>query len=569
MVKELGVNKWVVKPFDPLSLLKVVKMLAGLVLMKEEIVKLIELLKNYTPGDLVLALEIKELCGNLTDIPLISSIEKYFETIMREGPESNTQATVNGFIKELNNYFAETTGEKKQIKSPEIKGYTKPTAIDDREVLLSFIQEGQDHLQNIEEKILALERERNIELVDDIFRSMHTIKSVSSFLGLEKIKTLSHYLETVLDEIREKKLEVSSELIDSLLKGADMLTFMIEELSRKSMDPVVSKTPVSDLESEFDISSTVRLLEETIVSLTEKDREIVTEEMIGKFIQESAEFLNDIEDKLLTFKQETKNTRMLPSVFRSVHTIKGNSGFLGFNTIESLCADMEIVLDRFIKKEKVPEEKAISVLLNTVEAIRNKLAFIHKEKVDEETPEEESEEETVQYKPLGETLVKMGNVTREEIEEALELQQRKLGEILTLAIVEGITFRVGKKIFSLPISEVIEFHKAEEKQITTTEREKDILRSRDEIIPIVKIYEVFDIPEAKRNITEGVLMIVSANGKKAAFLTDEIQGYRQLVMKRLPDYLDNIEGLSGCSILGNGEVSLIIDTSSILGRVLE
>ena len=70
--------------------------------------------------------------------------------------------------------------------------------IDDSDLLVSFIQESQDHLENVERKILGLEGNADPDTVNEIFRCMHTIKGNSSFLRLEKIQVLSHALESVL-----------------------------------------------------------------------------------------------------------------------------------------------------------------------------------------------------------------------------------------------------------------------------------------------------------------------------------------------------------------------------------
>ena len=65
------------------------------------------------------------------------------------------------------------------------------------------------------------------------------------------------------------------------------------------------------------------------------------------------------------------------------------------------------------------------------------------------------------------------------------------------------------------------------------------------------------------------MIITQGNGKKAALLVDEIEGYQQIVVKTLPTYLGRMKAISGCSIMGNGEVTLIIDTGSLLKEELE
>ena len=135
---------------------------------------------------------------------------------------------------------------------------------------------------------------------------------------------------------------------------------------------------------------------------------------------------------------------------------------------------------------------------------------------------------------------------------------------LTLAIIDGITAQVSNILYALPLSDILEFHKATENQITRTSATRQVLRLRDEIIPVVNLHTFFGGTNGTSSITGGILIITQRNGKKAALLVDEIVGYQQIVVKALPDYLGAMRAMSGCSILGNGEVSLIIDVGSVL-----
>jgi two-component system, chemotaxis family, sensor kinase CheA len=142
---------------------------------------------------------------------------------------------------------------------------------------------------------------------------------------------------------------------------------------------------------------------------------------------------------------------------------------------------------------------------------------------------------------------------------------------LTLAIIDGITIRVGDGIFTIPISDIVEFLRAEDKNITITENKKEVLRVREDILPVIKLYEVF---KSKNNFTkiysEGIIIIVQdSKSKKVCFFIDEIIGNQQIVIKSLSEYLGNIKGVAGCSVLGDGNVSLVLDTGRIISEYLE
>jgi len=105
------------------------------------------------------------------------------------------------------------------------------------EVLLIFLEESREHLAGIEEDLLAVEEcGENIdqELVNRVFRAIHTVKGGSGFFALDKIKDLSHIMENVLDLIRKERLVPSSDVINALLQGSDLLRNMINDPS--SMD---------------------------------------------------------------------------------------------------------------------------------------------------------------------------------------------------------------------------------------------------------------------------------------------------------------------------------------------
>ncbi len=140
---------------------------------------------------------------------------------------------------------------------------------------------------------------------------------------------------------------------------------------------------------------------------------------------------------------------------------------------------------------------------------------------------------------------------------------------LTLAIIDSIIFKVGEMQYSLPIEDVIEFQKIEKHQITKTSEGEEVLRLRDEIMPIIELYRLYGINGAVMDPEEGIFIIVQTTGKKAAVLVDDIIGNRQVVIKPLPEYMGEIRAISGCSILGSGEISLILDTTALVKEVFE
>ena len=107
----------------------------------------------------------------------------------------------------------------------------------EREFLEEFVTEAKEHLDTIEDDFLSLEKQKNDPdrpLVDKVFRSIHSIKGASGFLGLYKIGDLAHVMETLLSMIRAGKIRPESEFIDALLAGADLLATMLDDINNSN-----------------------------------------------------------------------------------------------------------------------------------------------------------------------------------------------------------------------------------------------------------------------------------------------------------------------------------------------
>lgn len=140
---------------------------------------------------------------------------------------------------------------------------------------------------------------------------------------------------------------------------------------------------------------------------------------------------------------------------------------------------------------------------------------------------------------------------------------------LTMAIIDGITVRVGKSFYSLPLNDIFEFFKARPEQITRTERGGETVNLRGAIMPLLKLGEIFKVEGTSLDPMAGIVLVVQSGGKRACLLIDEVVGNQQIVIKSLSEYIGKVEGLSGCSILGDGTVSFIIDTGRLMGLRLE
>ena len=138
---------------------------------------------------------------------------------------------------------------------------------------------------------------------------------------------------------------------------------------------------------------------------------------------------------------------------------------------------------------------------------------------------------------------------------------------LTLAIVDGMEISVGNSIFTIPIANIRQSFKAEKESIILDASGNEIIKCMDEFYPIVRIHDLYNIETDITNIEDGILIWVEASDKSYCLFADELLGEQQVVVKPLPAYLNNFNikdsGISGCTILGDGNISIILDVLNL------
>lgn len=134
---------------------------------------------------------------------------------------------------------------------------------------------------------------------------------------------------------------------------------------------------------------------------------------------------------------------------------------------------------------------------------------------------------------------------------------------LTLAIVDAMLVRVGDGKYMIPTLTIRESLVPTMSQVTVTPEGREILRLREEMLPIIRLYDVFGCKPGADRLKDGILIVAEDGGRSFAFFVDEIIGQQQTVIKGLPDYIGEANGFSGCTILGDGTVSLIVDVGAV------
>ncbi|MFB5067209.1 MAG: chemotaxis protein CheA [Candidatus Wallacebacter cryptica] len=133
---------------------------------------------------------------------------------------------------------------------------------------------------------------------------------------------------------------------------------------------------------------------------------------------------------------------------------------------------------------------------------------------------------------------------------------------LTLAIIKALLVTCGSQVYALPIQSVRENLLVISSQIKTVSRQKVIVL-RDEILPLLDLNEALGFGQVNHGDTLSVI-VVESQGEKAGFIVDDIIGQQEIVIRSLPDILGDIRGISGATVLGNGDVALILDHNSLI-----
>ena len=135
---------------------------------------------------------------------------------------------------------------------------------------------------------------------------------------------------------------------------------------------------------------------------------------------------------------------------------------------------------------------------------------------------------------------------------------------LTLAILDGMSVRVGDETFILPLSNVTESMQPTPEQIRAISESESVLQVRGDYLPLVALHEVFDVADAVTDITRAIAVILQVQDVRFALLVDHLVGQHQVVVKNLEANYKKIPGVSAATILGDGSVALIVDVFALM-----
>ncbi|NLW91466.1 MAG: chemotaxis protein CheA [Syntrophomonadaceae bacterium] len=283
---------------------------------------------------------------------------------------------------------------------------------DDLEILQGIVEESSEHLNGIEEGILRLENDFEPELLDSIFRAMHSVKGVASFVDFVPIKDTAHSLESFLTDLKKGLYPCSAEVTDLLLRGVDTLNLLLQQLAvylqelelqpgQESFEMTVEEhsfpelikqvddlrkvltsggepaIPVSEIAEHCPEEATNQ--QAAVEKLMKLELSPLFDQMLLDFMEETSEHLEDIEAKCVLM-EKSSDPEVLNAIMRGFHSIKGGAGVISsmheegvqdalVQTIKNLTHGCESLLQTFRNQAIKPGTEVIDLILTVVDKV--------------------------------------------------------------------------------------------------------------------------------------------------------------------------------------------------------
>ncbi len=234
-------------------------------------------------------------------------------------------------------------------------------------------------MQQLDQDLIALEQApEDLELLNGIFRAAHTIKGNASFLGFAKLTRFTHQTENVLDKLRSGEMSMNPEIMDLVLESVDVMKALMDNLrdeSQVDIEPTLQKLEKC-LKGEL-AAPVIEVKVADVISSADFGDEM--DEIIEDFKVEAGELIESLDQDLLSLEQTPDNLDLLNQIFRPVHTIKGNSSFLGFDKLTRFTHQLENLLDQLRSGDKQATPDIIDVILTSVDLMKTLMQNLQNE----------------------------------------------------------------------------------------------------------------------------------------------------------------------------------------------
>jgi len=225
-----------------------------------------------------------------------------------------------------------------------------------------FLDESREYVQSLNESLLKLEKNpHDEETINETFRILHTLKGMAGTMGFERMAKLSHKMEQLLDKVRSKKIALTSDLLDRLFAGVDMIDKMVNNIASGGNDQV-NEEDLKSLMDAFEVVQEERV-EEKKVELETKQESDVVDDSVMKVIQEaSKEGYNAFKIRVTLAEGTIMKAVRMYMVFKAIEDSGGQilSSVPPVDDIEQEKFDREVELVVIAKQDAESLHKMIS-----------------------------------------------------------------------------------------------------------------------------------------------------------------------------------------------------------------
>ncbi len=292
----------------------------------------------------------------------------------------------------------------------------------DPEIFREYMSEVFESLEGLDEKFVALETNPDdLNIVDSIFRPVHSIKGSSAFFKLDHITGFSHKLENLLDDIRKEKRSINPTIIDALLKGTDFLMEMFKRLASGDM-----KVELLPDEKDF--------IENLDDNLSKGD---------DKAPKTFNSHLDNIDDAVNSLRESGRDAELLDKISKSLSVVRRLASDKGqvimIGEIDSMLGDgampqIGVLGDLLVEPDELPKvEKLGDILVGSGEVDKEALEMALANKEPDQM--------------VGDALVEQGVATEEQVGKAIDKQKKEKEEqrIAKLSMTMQKTMRIDEE----------------------------------------------------------------------------------------------------------------------------
>jgi two-component system, chemotaxis family, sensor kinase CheA len=559
-----------------------------------------------------------------------------------------------------------------------------------REIFDSYLIEAREILDHLSKDLLVLEKApSDVNVLNNIFREMHTLKGTSSFLGFNQISELAHTSEDLLNKLRKGECTATTDIIDVLIEAHKTAGVLLQRIENRDLSPIemeklleklrkgMQQQPVSAQSANQTIpqSQTATSVPEPskpeenlqAAEMVEAQSQHAIDTTIRVDVSRLDDLMNLIGELVLARNRLSQATQSLTEKYERLEMSKQIADVN--SQIDFVTTELQMAV---MKTRMVPIEKVFSGLplvvrevmrttgkevdlqiygketeldKSIIEELKDPLIHMIRNAVDHgiETPEERKNAGKPEQGIIVVNAERDGNyilitmeddgrgidiekIKRKAIEkglisevEAIEMSKSDVlnlifipgfsmkkeitnvsgrgvgmdvvktniaklkgivevdsnlgtGTIitlkvpLTLAIIQGLLLKVIDEIFAVPLSAVLEIVRITPEEIYSIQG-REVIRVRDSVLPLVRMADIIGKNRTAQNSAVSYVVIVGWAEKRIGLLVDSLQGQKEIVIKTLGEYLGNVPGIAGSTILGDGSVILVIDVGRFIDLI--